>query len=312
LGKRLEALLASLPAATLEKSLLASLQLSLDRLEPQARQLVTRLGVFQGGAFENFLLEITGINANDWAMLRPALESTGLIQFEDLRHLGVAVPYLKFHPTLAPALCRELTPEQKQLLNASYRQRYYEVSRYLYFEDNKTPHAARAIAERELPNLLHALYAVLQMEEVFAVDFVVTVSRFLTMFGLTRDQAELLQAVQQIHNEVGSDNWYLAQFNKGEALSDAGEHTSAEQIFQTLRQQLGAIPSYQLCLTLGNLGKCLRERGKTVEAIDHYQQALGVAGQLEPSESVQRQTGDLHTDLANAFGDEGNFTQAKT
>lgn len=158
---------------------------------------------------------------------------------------------------------------------------------------------------------MHAVYAALQAGEVFAVDFVSKVKYFLYLFGLTCDQAELLQAAQQISNEVGSGNWYLAQSNQGDALSDAGQCAAAEQIFQTLRQQLGQMPSYQLCLTLGRLGRCLNEQGKTAEAIDYYQQALGVAGQLEPSKSVQRQISLLHTGLADVFGGEGNFTQAK-
>ena len=69
LGERLEQLLAgsasgSPAAASTEATLpelVASLKLSLDRLDDAARQVLPRLGVFQGGAFEDDLLAITGL-----------------------------------------------------------------------------------------------------------------------------------------------------------------------------------------------------------------------------------------------------------
>lgn len=75
LGERLEALVAQTP----DNPLLASLNLSLERLDDEAQQLVTRLGVFQGGAMEHILLMITELSQEQWQKLRPALETTGLI-----------------------------------------------------------------------------------------------------------------------------------------------------------------------------------------------------------------------------------------
>jgi tetratricopeptide (TPR) repeat protein len=307
LGKLLEHYLAENP----NNPLISSLKLSLDRLEPAARLLVTRLGVFQGGALENMIEVVTEINASDWASLRPALEGTGLIQAESLAHLGIAAPYLKFHPTLAPALWQELKDDEQAELAARYRYSYYQLSDYLYHEDSKNPHAARAIALRELPNVLHGVYAALQAGEVFAVDFADNVNRFLNIFGLQDDKAALNQATQQASGEVGSDSWYLAQSNQGEALYYAGQYAQAETIFRTLLQQLGQIPRVNLCNTLNRLGRCLNKQGNIAAAIDCYSQALAIAQSLETSPSMQRLTGTLHTDLADAFANGGDYAQAK-
>ncbi|OTE97276.1 hypothetical protein BCS42_04475 [Crenothrix sp. D3] len=308
LGARLEHYLVENP----DNPLISSLKLSLDRLQPATRLLVTRLGVFQGGAIENVLLEITEINASDWAMLRPALESTGLIQAESLVHLGVTVPpYLKFHPTLAPALRQELKDDEQAELVARYRHSYYQLSRYLYVEDRKNPHAVRAIALRELPNCLHGVYTALQAGEGFAVEFAECVSKFLNNFGLHADKAALNKAAQQASGDVGSETWFLTQNNQGEALYDAGRYAQAETIFQTLRQHLGQIPSYEFCNNLGNLGRCLDQQGKTAAAIDCYSQALVVAQSLDTSPAIQRLISTLHTDLADAFGHGGDYMQAK-
>ena len=62
------------------RSLVASLQLSLELLDDAARHAVRRLGVFQGGAFEDDLLAITELDESQWQPLRRQLESAALIE----------------------------------------------------------------------------------------------------------------------------------------------------------------------------------------------------------------------------------------
>lgn len=311
LGERLEVLLLCEPEGSEDKSLLASLKLSLERLNLEERELIKRLGVFQGGAMEETILKTTEINKTEWVILRPVLESAGLIQVEDLNHLGIKYPYLKFHPTLAPALWQELTLKQRKELTACYRQRYYEASGFLYSQDTKNPYAIRAIALRELPNLLNAIYAALQKGEAFAIEFAKCVNRFLGYFGLQRDRTTLTEMIQQASGEIGSENWFSVQIDKGELLFDREEYSQAEQIFQEILQHLGKTPNYRHCLTLANLGNCFRVQGKTTSAAHCYSQSLDVAHQQEPSARVQRQISILHTGLANAFKDSGDYAEAK-
>ncbi|MDJ0511766.1 MAG: tetratricopeptide repeat protein [Crocosphaera sp.] len=61
LGERLEALVKATP----NNPLLASLNLSLDRLDDTVKQWLPRLGVFQGGAMEDMLLKVTGLGQVD-------------------------------------------------------------------------------------------------------------------------------------------------------------------------------------------------------------------------------------------------------
>ena len=109
-----------------------------------------------------------------------------MIEAEDVP--GVSVPFLRFHPTLAPMLWAQLGAEDRARLSAAYRQRYYALSGYLYQEDLRNPHQARAIAWRELPNLLHAVHAALDAGDPDAVDFADNVNRFVgTIFGLKQE-----------------------------------------------------------------------------------------------------------------------------
>ncbi|WP_392477392.1 tetratricopeptide repeat protein [Nostoc sp. C110] len=299
LGKSLETLIAQTP----DNPLLASLNLSLERLDAEAMQLLPRLGVFQGGALEMNLLEITEISEPQWQTLRPVLEATGLIQVDQL--------FVKFHPTLAPALWPRLSPEAQTELLARYQQCYYQLSTYLYITDSKSPHGVRAIAQWELPNLLYAVDGALNAGAESAVDFVDNVNRFLGYFGLNRDRTRLNQRIAQLTGEVGSDTWYLSRKSSGEQLYNAGRYQEAAQVFREILAELGEQPSYNLCITLGRLGRCLRFQRQTAQAAQIYRQGLAVAQQLEQSDNVKKLMGTLQTELADVLTEMGNYGEAR-
>jgi tetratricopeptide (TPR) repeat protein len=303
--------LAQLVADTPNNPLLASLNLSVSRLNPQAQEWIKRLGVFQGGAIEPDLLAITKIAETEWNELRTQLEATGLIRAESLSHVGVTVPFLKFHPTLAPAMWSRLTePEQQQLLSR-HRQRYYQLSNYLYVEDQKNPFFARAVALRELPNLLYAVRGSIAASDDFAVEFVDNVNLFLGNFGLNQDRGNLTEMVQHMGSEVGSQTWYLTRSNTGEQLCNAGRYAEAEAVFHDILTGLGEAPSYERCVTLGKIGRCYESTGQSKRAAATYRIGLEVAGMLEQNNGVKRQMGALQTGLADVLTDMGNYDLAR-
>jgi hypothetical protein len=131
----------------------------------------------------------------------------------------------------------------------------------LYDEDPKNPDFARSIVRRELLNLLFAVDHALSLQEDWAIDFVDNLNRFLDFFGLNKTRQALTERASQQNSEVGSNDWYLAQTNAGEQLRQAGTTEQAAVIFQQILAFLGKIPSYELCLTLGRLGRCLKSQG---------------------------------------------------
>lgn len=313
LGGRLEQLLNQTNPNGLDQdhpaALVASLQLSLEKLDAAARALLPRLGVFQGGAFENVLLAVTEIPEADWPVLRQQLQAAALLSAENLP--DVEPPFLRFHPTLAPLLWQELDQAQRDTLTAAHRQRYYGLANYLYNEDSRNPHFARAIARRELPNLLLAVRWALQAGEPQAVNFVNSLNRFLDYFGLRREQAELTRLAEQQAGAVGSDSWYLAQTQRGEQLWAVGRIGEAIAVFEQLLAGLGDSAGYQRANTLAWLGRCFRAGGRPDLAADYQQQALSVLAELPPSDNVQRQTGAGWTDLADALTDLGLYAEAR-
>jgi len=298
LGMALERFVAESP----DDLLVASLNLSLDRVDEEQREWLPRLGVFQGGAFENVLLEVTELSEEQWQTLRASLETTGLIQAELLP--GVSVPYIRFHPTLAPALKSRLIAEELDKLLARHQERYYQLSGYLYHEDDKNPHQARAIVLRELPNLMFAVKGALAAKTDNAVSFANNVNKFLNNFGLNRDRADLTQQAEQIGG-------YLALTNKGEHLYNQGQYQAAAQVFNEILTSLGEQPSYERCLTLTWLGRCFNRQGQAEQAIASYRQGLVVAEQLEQSKNVKRQKGVLHGEIADVLRNKRDFEESK-
>lgn len=305
LGERLEALVAQTP----DNPLLASLNLSLERLDDEAQQLLPRLGVFQGGALEDLLLLVTEFSEEQWQALRPTLEATGLIQPEHLSDF--CVPYLKFHPTLAPALWSRLSSEAQIELLACHRKQYYLLSASLYDEDIPYPYKVRDITRRELPNLLYAVNGALDVGEEWAVEFVSFINKLIDYLRLNRDRDVLYERAKQVDGTIGSQAWYLVRSNFGEQLFSDGRYQDAAQVFNEILVELSEQPSYKHCYTLTQLGRCLAEQGQVKQAIALYCQGLVVATQLKASNHVKRLIATLKTDLADAFKEIGDYGKAR-
>jgi tetratricopeptide (TPR) repeat protein len=310
----LDRLLLEVPAGLgKDRCLVASLNLSLERLDAGARQLVRRLGVFEGGAFEDDLLAITEFAPEQWQPLRRQLESAGLVRAESLENVGVGVPFLKFHPTLARVLWASLGEEERDPLQRRHRERYYALSGYLYQEDRKNPYSTRAIAQRELPNLLVAVRGALDAGEEWAVEFVTFVSKFLNFFGMNGDRKALTDRAAQLAQSVavGSQAWYLARSNAGEQLWQSGQPQQAKEIFEQTLLGLGETISYERCFTLGNLGRCLYAIRQLAQAAMLYLQTLDELAQLEASDDVKRVMCITQSDLGDVLRDMGDYGAAR-
>ncbi|MEN8219616.1 MAG: hypothetical protein ABFS56_25345, partial [Pseudomonadota bacterium] len=152
------------------------------------------LGVFQGGAFEPDLLTLTQFHKKQWQVLRTALETAGLIQVEILPTFKV--PYIKFHPSLAPILWTRLSSQEQAKLYSSYQLRYAQLAGYMFYEEGESMEQVHSLVRQDLPNLLHAVYGALDAGRRGADKFANNIDLFLKAFGLQRDSAALNQRVR--------------------------------------------------------------------------------------------------------------------
>jgi tetratricopeptide (TPR) repeat protein len=311
LNERLDSLLRELPAdlAQSEKSLQASLNLLLEKLDPQMLSYLLKLGIFQDGAFENVLQGIINIPQALWQTLRQSLEASGLIQAENLE--GVTVPYLKIHPAIAPRLWARLPSKEQQALKERYCQGYYEFSNFLYDEDNKNPYQARAIEQREMPNLLHALSGALDRETDWSLKFADKVKSFLVDFGLTSEQLMIALPDKRATSPTKSQEWFSAHSEQAEQLYSANRYQEAQAMFQEILEELGETASYDRCVALGWLGRCMAEQEQVDEGAEHFQQALEELQELEESPEVRQETGYMQSYLGAVLKEKEEYSGAK-
>lgn len=314
-GQALERLLAEVPEGQeKDKSLIASLNLSLERLDVQAQDWVLRLGVFAGGALEPVLLEITELTAEQWQRLRQQLMAAGLLQMELMPEITLSeetVYHLKFHPTLAAVLWQRLSETEQAELQQRHRKQYFGLAGWLYTADSQTPHATRATAVRELPNLLIAVRSAAAAGEEWGVVFAHLIDVFLDLFGMKRDRAELMVLAKAAAGAIDSETRLLALIHEGERLGGLGEHQAAAQIFQSVLQTLENSLSEERCRTLINLGRCNKNQGYLEQAVQWYDRALIELRQLEKSAQVMRQVGMVYADLGFVLTAMGQFELAR-
>jgi tetratricopeptide (TPR) repeat protein len=256
-AQSLETLLAAEPKADKQRCLVASLNLSLQRLDEDLLAVLPRLGVFQGGAFQFQIEEVLQFAPGQWERLKAALLRTGLVQVED-----IGLPFLRFHPTLAPVLWERLTTEEQGELRLEHQEGYYKLVSGLYVADSTNPRAVREIARRELPNLLWAVNGALDDEAENAADFVNCLNRFLDNFGLKRDRTFLTARLKEVVGTVGSQSWYLVRCNQGEELFNTGKYAAAAELFAEILSKLDPKLGFNRVYTLIELAKCSEYQGQ--------------------------------------------------
>ena len=311
LNERLKSLLATLPtnnSSPNEKALVASFHLVLEKLEPY-KPWLSKMGAFQDGAFENVLQSITDIPKAQWESLQQDLESSALIQPENLE--GVTVAYLHIQPRLAHKLWAQLSPVDQQALTARYCQGYYELARFLYDEGNNNPHQTRAIERKELPNLLRAVHLALKSGTNWRMDFANYVNSFLNDFGIKSDLKKLTTKAKKTVPPGDFKNWFMSRSNQGEQLYAANRYQEAQAVFEEILEQLDETPSYHRCVTMGWLGRCLAEQGQFELSADYLRQTVSDLGQIESSQKVRLEMGRMQTYLATVLKEIKDYNGAR-
>jgi tetratricopeptide (TPR) repeat protein len=208
-------------------------------------------------------------------------------------------------------LWAQLDKDEKASLTEAYRRRYHALAGYLRHTDIQNPDQARAIARRELPNLLHAVRLALDTGDLDAVDFVDSVNRFLTDFGMTREAAVLTQQAEKLGSEKGSNAWFLLQSNRGEQLFESGQGEKAAGIFSNILETLGEKPTFNRAHVLLFLGRCSTASGRPDLAKAQFRDALVVNEALGQADGAKSQRGMIHQDLGDVLINQGRFAEAR-
>jgi tetratricopeptide (TPR) repeat protein len=195
---------------------------------------------------------------------------------------------------------------------------YYSLACILHQRDESKPYATRAIAQHELANLMVAVRCAIAARHECVVDFVGHVNRFLTILGLQADYAELTRQLHLIAENmpIGSQLWCQAQNEVGIQLLDSGQLQKAHVVFREVLNALGETISYDRCVSLGQLGRCLKEI-QPQQAARFYEQAHKELSALrefvhpDMKDAVSRQLSVTLMDLGEILTRTGDYEFAR-
>lgn len=209
-------------------------------------------------------------------------------------------------------------------------QRYYELADYLFQEDARHPQPIRAVVQKELPNLRHALTLLLEEDLDLATVMADHIIRFLNDFGQLRERDELRQRIDAAlaKQQAGSQNEltfaeWLRERGLGEDELGKGDLHAASTRFARLLARIEAQPdeispgrnSYEHSITLLCLARCLRETGQPAEAEQLLRRALSIIDglrQAQPENTAYlAQSGTLLSELGDTLLDQGAYAQAQ-
>jgi tetratricopeptide (TPR) repeat protein len=324
------------------RSLLASLNYSLQRLSDKQRALLPRLAVFEGGALELNLLNVTQMSQDEWNDLRQALEQAGLLVQEPTFE-KINAPYQHFHPILAPYL-RGLPGAGDTALRESYVTNYYQFAYYLstleqgqrQTKNPKQGEIVRAWARFEFPNLRRSLKLLMDSGDVGLITAEADIlTRFLDYFGRMRERDALRQevlavlvAIQPDSAQIGNTlTWavYWQEKSLGEQELEQGDWQAATRRFQILLFAMHSLPESE---ALGNdtlayatilqrLARAMKAGGQLDESEARLREALEITAKLLANEQEQQDTEVMYTrstllvDLGDMLRYQGQYAPAK-
>lgn len=312
-------------------SLLASLEFSRRHLSAAALPWV---GLFSGGVFEVFLLEVSQLNPKGWEAIRGELQGIALVRAEDEIQIANR-PFLRFQPTLAAATA----PDVRLAQQAETRRRFINIYLALMRALDKMltgsqSRAALAILDREEANYRSAVrWAIgdgLIREAAESGD---TFSRYLQRSGRLREQDAWVSMLRDA-TQQGAFTKEAVFYEREGAWTrllqgdPQGAVVQLQALVERLRSTTEFDPGFVLATTVLTLGRVLNAAGASSQAIPILHEALGLwealvekkAGQPweallstgEPAKAAS-ELGNLSTtlgDLANALRNTGRHDEA--
>ncbi|HQR33237.1 MAG TPA: tetratricopeptide repeat protein, partial [Blastocatellia bacterium] len=254
-----------------EKSVFASVELSLRRLSPTSRERVRVLGVFHG----SFKLEVLKLMMQ-WEDADLILMSGELIQ------TGLATPNRYNHLTLNPALCSYLRGQmdaaERESLTFRWVEAMGEYAAFLVQQQHQNTEVAATLTVLELPNL----FALLDLVQR-AGDAEATINLTTSLYSLlsTLGKPRLLERVGQVRDTAAAsfgDVWNHARFSAArtriEQQLGGGQLREAFEDAQALLQRAQAAggraypeADYDLAMAFILLARVLKTAGGSEQAL---------------------------------------------
>jgi tetratricopeptide (TPR) repeat protein len=260
-----------------EKSLFASVELSLQRLSPTNRERVRVLGVFHGGINLGVLSAMTGWGRAEVEGLARELVGTGLATANSYDHFSL-------NPALCPYLKASLTAEEQTAHGLRWQEAMASYLNFLKQQQHQNTEVAATMTLHEVPNF----FALLD-QTLAADDPAITITRSTALYTLLQvlGKPQLLEHVGLIRDAAASavcSGYSHAHFEASrsriEQLMESGQtreaRTEAELLLersQAAGEQNYAEAGYDLAVSYFLLARVLLTAGGAEQALPLAQEA---------------------------------------
>ncbi len=300
-----------------EKSVFASVALSLARMSPENQQRVRVLGVFHGGVQLGVLREMMAWSNEDVFDLAHALLQTGLATQGPYNHLTLT-------PALCPWLRKQLAGNEAVELATRWQAAMLKYVNLLVQERSQNTELAATLSRLELANLFVLLELLASAGDAAAtIELATSLYRLLQSFGKARLLARADQVRDCASTQLGS-TWQHAHFEAARTQIEQqlarGEMqaalSGAQAILQTaLAAGANAYPDADFDLAGAHflLGRALRFAGDATSALAQLQQAEQRFSSIAKSHgnaSAERMDTRCLTEQADCLCDLGQLSAA--
>jgi tetratricopeptide (TPR) repeat protein len=304
-----------------ENSLLASVRLSLARLEPKRREQVRALAVFHGGAHVAVLAQVLEVEPDEALELCRKLVDLGLARAEG--------PYLLLDPALGPAVEGEFGEEELARMEARWLEASWTWVGFSYEQRSRDASIAVAAVRHALGELLAVVAATERAADTEAVpieqasQMVSLVEQLLQFSG----NAWALRSVAEARERLGTRlvGWSAAAFAASDAAINrqvevgdlAGALAAARAVHRQARTAgpgayVGAayhiaVSSFTLAQVLDATGRADEALAAAIEAEAGFR-ALAAAGSPSAASMAAKSLGQQ----GSALSDLGRLDEAAT
>jgi len=299
-----------------EKSVFASVELSLQRMSEKNRVRARVLAVFQGGFHCYVLREMMQWEDEDVVSLRDELIDTGLAT-------GDLYNYITLNPALCPYMRRTIDPAELEQLTAAWviaMRGYVEDLREQRSEDSEL---AATLTELELSNLFALLDIVQRANDA---ESTIYLTGSLQELLQSRGKPRLLERIGQIRDSAAAalgETWTKAQFDAartriqqqraGGQLTEA--LAGAEQLLQRARAVESTYPEadYDLALACLLQAQVFTDAGKpeqSLSLLDEACQRFEAIAEKQPGIWAERMMSVCLESLGSALRNLGRFDEA--
>lgn len=259
-----------------ERSLFASVELSLRRLPEETRKLIRPLGVFRGGANATTMAQVLGLEPDEVRNVARQLIDVGLAEEMPYSHL-------RFHAALCPYLLAELDKEERERAEQAWAESMAQLGVFLYQQSFADARLAATLTPLELPNLLAALETMAAGAPAEAVVSLATrLEQIVAVLGRPKALARIVSVRERAREALGE--WGHARFEVESAaierLLDQGDLAKARDAAEGLLrrckdegQEAYEGAPYDLAMAHNLVGQALVASGAAESAIAAFAQA---------------------------------------